>query len=110
MSLIQRPIKLFQILLPFHGQQLFFSRVALLTARCHVAPGAFTTPGYRDNVIHRQLLRRRWPAAIVTYTFCQAALPPLGISKFPCFLARSFQVLLAQVIGEWRDGFFSFHF
>ena len=109
-SLKQLLVKLIQILLPFHGKQLFFSRVALLAAGCHVAPGAFAAPGYRDNVIHRQLFRRRWPTAIVAHTFCQAAFPPLGIPKFPCFLARSFQILFAQVIGEWRDGFFSFHF
>jgi len=109
-SLKQRLVKLFQILLPFHGKQLLFSRVAFLAAGSHVAPGAFAAPGNRYDVIHGQFFRRGWPTAVVAHTFGQAAFPPLGFSKFPCFVARPFQIFFAQIIGEWLDGFFSFHF
>ena len=110
MRLKQGPVKLIQILLPFHGEQLFFGRVAFLAAGCQVAFGALTAPGHRDNVVHRQFFRRGWPAAIVTHTLGQPALPPLGFSKLPSFLTRSFQIFFAQIIGEWLDDFFSFHF
>ena len=109
-NLKQRFVKPFQILLPFHRQQLLFSRVEFLAAGCHVALGACAAPGYRHNVIHGQLFRRGWPAAVVAHTFGQTAFPPLGFSKFPCFVARPFQIFFAQIIGEWLDGFFSFHF
>ena len=109
-KLNQRLVKLCQILLPFHGKQLLFSRVAFLAAGCHIAPGAFTAPGYRHNMIHGQFFRRGRPAAIVAHTFGQTAFPPLGFSKFPCFVTRLFQIFFTQIIGEWLDGFFSFHF
>ena len=109
-SLNQRLVKPLQILLPFHGQQLLFRRVAFLATGCHVALGAFTAPGYRYNVIHGQFFRRGWPTAVVAHTFGQTAFPPLGVSKFPCFVARAFQIVFAQIIGKWLDGFFSFHF
>lgn len=54
MRLKQGPVKLFQILLPLHGEQLLFGRVAFLAAGDHVAPGAFAAPGYRHDVIHGQ--------------------------------------------------------
>jgi len=108
-SLNQRLVKLFQILFPFHGKQLLFSRVAFLAAGYHVAPGAFTAPGYRHDVIHGQFFRRGRPAAVVAHTFGQAAFPPLGFSKFPCFVTCPFQIFFAQIIGEWLDGFFPFH-
>ena len=54
MSSEQGSVKLFQILLPFHGEQLLFGCVALLAAGDHVAPGAFAAPGYRHDVIHGQ--------------------------------------------------------
>ena len=110
MSSKQGSVKLFQILLPFHGKQLLFGRVAFLAAGCHVAPDAFTAPGYRHDVIHGQLFRRGLPAAVVAHAFGQTAFPPLGFSKLPGFAARSFQIVLAQIIGEGLDGFFSFHF
>ena len=105
----QRWVKLCQILLPFHGKQLLFSRVAFLAAGCHVAPGAFTATGYRHNVIHCQFFRRGWPAAVVAHTLGQTAFPPLGFSKFPCFVTRPFQIFFSQIISEWLDVFFSFH-
>ena len=109
-SLNQLLVKLFQVLLPFYGKKLLFGRVAFLAAGCHVAPGAFAAPGYRHDVIHGQFFRRGRPAAVVAHTFGQAAFPPLGFSKPPCFMARSFQIFFAQIIGNWLDGFFSFHF
>ena len=110
MGLKQRLVKPLQILLPFHGKQLLFGRVAFLTARCHIASSAFTTPGYRDNVIHGQFFRQGWPAAIVAHPFGQTAFPPLGSSKLPSFVTRPFQIFFAHIIGERLGGFFSFHF
>ena len=109
-SLNQLLVKLFQVLLPFHGKKLLFGRVAFLAAGYHVAPGAFAAPRYRHNVIHGQFFGYGWPAAVVAHTFGQTAFPPLGFSKLPCFVTRLFQIFLAQVIGKWLDGFFSFHF
>ena len=106
----QRLVKLCQILLPLHGEQLLFGRVAFLAAGYHVAPGAFSAPGYRHNVIHGQFFRRCWAAAVMANTFGETAFPPLGFSKFPCFVTRPFQIFFAQIIGKWLDGFLSFHF
>ena len=110
MGLKQRLVKPLQILLPFYGKQLLFGRVALLTARYHIAPSAFATPGYRHNVIHGQFFRQAWPAAIVAHSFGQTAFPPLRSSKLPSFVTRPFQIFFVHIIGERPDGFFSFHF
>ena len=109
-NLNQRWVKLFQILLPFHGKQLLFSRVAFFAAGDHVAPGAFAAPGYGHDVIHGQFFGWGRPAAVVAQAFGQTAFPPLGFSQLPCFVTRLFQIFSAQVIGKWLDGFFSFHF
>jgi hypothetical protein len=77
-------VKLLEVLFPFHGKHLFFGVVAFFAAGRHVSLGAFTPSGYGYNVIHCQIFGRAWSAAVITNSFCQAALPPLGFPEFPC--------------------------
>ena len=73
-------VELYEILFPFHGQQLFLGIVAFLAAGRHIALGAFAAAGNGHNVIHGQILGRKRPAAVMANPFCQSAFPPLRFS------------------------------
>ena len=102
-------MKLFEILLPFHGQQLLFGIVAFFAAGHYITFGALAAAGYGHNVIHGQIFGRGGPAAVMANPFCQAALPPLRFSKRPCLVTLPFLIVFAKIIGEGLDRRFSFH-
>jgi len=74
-------IRSLQILFPLHGEQIFFSAVALLASRDKIPPGTLPRPDNRNDMIHCQLFRRKIPAAIVTETFGNTITPPTTLSK-----------------------------
>ena len=102
-------VELFQVLIPFHGKQLFFGRVAFFAAGHHIALGALAAAGYGHDMVHGQLFGRGGAAAVMADPFGQAALPPLGVSQRPGFMTLPFQIFFAKIIGEGLDGMFSFH-
>ena len=104
------PAELLEVLFPFHGQQLLFGVVAFLAAGHYVAFGALAAAGYGHNVIHGQVFGRNRPAAIMAGAFCQAALPPLGLSQSPGAVALPFLVVQAKVVGVGLKFIFLFHF
>ena len=103
-------VKLLQILIPFHGQQLFFGIVAFFAARDHVPPGALPSAGDGHDVIHGQLPGRGGSSAVTANPFCQAALPPLRFAQLPGFAAFPLQIVCIQVVSKRLYGLFSFHF
>ena len=65
MPLGNRSIELFEVILPFHRQKLFFGVIALLAAWNHIAPDSFAASGNRNDVIHGEAPRRESSAAIM---------------------------------------------
>ena len=102
-------VELFQVLIPFHGKQLFFGIVALFAAWHDIAFGAFSAAGYGHNVIHGQLFGQSRSPTVVTGSFGQSSFPPLGIPQLPGLAALSFQIIGVQIIGKGFYGFFAFH-
>ena len=72
-----------EVFFPLHRQELFFVGVAGFAAGHHVTPGAFATARNRDDVIHGHRFGRGCPPAVVTFTSCHPAFPPLGLPKLP---------------------------
>jgi len=56
---------LFYILIPFHGEEVFFIIIALLAGRDQIALGAFTSTGQGHNMIHGQLFNRSITSAVM---------------------------------------------
>jgi hypothetical protein len=102
-------IELFEILLPLHRQEVFFHIVAGFAAGHHISAAAFPTAGNRHDVIHGQLFGRRWACAVITFTLCDPAFPPLGFPEFPGLAAFAFQIRFFQIIGKRLNGLSFFH-
>ena len=100
---------MFEIIFPLHRQELFFHIVARFTARNHVSPGAFAAAGNRNDVIHGQLFGRRRAPAVITFTLCHLAFPPLGFPEFPGLAAFPFQIRFFQIIGKGLNWLSFFH-
>ena len=92
-----------EIFFPLHRQKLFLGGVAGFAAGHHVTPGAFTAARDRDDVIHGQLFGRDCVPAVVTFTFCHPAFPPLGLPELPGLTAFALQVCFFQVVGKRVD-------
>jgi hypothetical protein len=77
-----------EILLPFHGQKIFFFVVALFAARYKVSLHGFPAAHDRDKMVHGQIGRLELASAIVTDAGRALPLPPLGTAQFTglCFL------------------------
>jgi len=75
----------FQIFLPFHGQQVFFTAVAFLAAGDHVVAAGFAAAGNRYDMIHGQLIGGEAAVAVVTTPLGQPVLPPAALAQLPGF-------------------------
>jgi hypothetical protein len=94
--------KPFQICLPFHGKQMFLFGITRFAAGDHIPLGASTPQDQGHHMIHCEFPWRSGPAAIVAYTFCQFALPPLGLPEIPGFVPLPADVVIVPIEREFR--------
>jgi hypothetical protein len=74
-----------QISIPFDWEQVLFFIVARLTGRHNISLFGFAPPHQGHNVVHSKLGRREVLSAVVTATFGELTLPPLGVPQLPSF-------------------------
>jgi hypothetical protein len=82
------------VLIPLHGEQVFFPGVTLLAAGYKIVSDAFTTPGDRNDVIHGQVSRGETAPAVVTNTFGDPAAPPAALADLPRLILLMLYCLL----------------
>ena len=103
-SLIRFFSYVFQVLLPFHREKMFFGVVAFLAGCNDVAFGTSAAAGYGNDMVHGQFFGRRGAPAVMADPFGTSSLPPLGIAQLPGLAALFVDIFFRQIIGKW------FHF
>lgn len=88
----------------FERKPILAIRIALLAARHQVALGGLSTAHDRHKMIHRQLLRSEFSAAMMANTGGPFALPPLAGAQLPGLLPFPSNLLLSD-FNKKRNGF-----